>query len=516
MSSDSLLQNEDTFRSIISNVSEYIYSVRMRDEESVRSYHSPQSARVTGYSPEELGSNPYLWYLMIHAEDRARVSAFLAAVRNSGASSSIEHRIVRKDGSVRWVSNTCTASGGDQPGEYRMDGFLVDITAQKERELTLRKLSRAIEQSPSTVVITDKHGTIEYVNPKFTKLTGYTLDEAVGKNPRILKSGTQDAPFYRDLWQTILAGNEWRGEFHNRKKNGELYWESASISPIREGNGEITHFVAVKEDVTARKAAEDALRVSEGKLRERSDAVEKDMKLAQLTQRALIHKQLPESTRFQVEYRYIPLDTVGGDYFTVLPYGDLELGVFIGDVSGHGIAAALFVSLVKFTTDRIFRKHAFSPAEYIKQLNIQLKDYMSSYFLTGIYGLFSFLTDGSARFTFCNGGHPYPVLLRADGSAELFDSRGTIIGAFEQAVYEEKTMVLGKGDRLLLYTDGISETENERKEMLGFEEGLVKLFHESRRETLSATLDTIIEAVNAFRGSARINDDVVLLGFEIL
>jgi PAS domain S-box-containing protein len=123
-------------------------------------------------------------------------------------------------------------------------------------EQQVRKLQQAIEQSPTTVVITDLAGTIEYVNPKFAQLTGYSAAEAVGRNPRLLKSGEQPTEFYRQLWQTIAAGQEWRGEFHNRKKNGELFWELASISPVRNREGVTTHYVAVKEDITERKRIE--------------------------------------------------------------------------------------------------------------------------------------------------------------------------------------------------------------------------------------------------------------------
>jgi PAS domain S-box-containing protein len=125
----------------------------------------------------------------------------------------------------------------------------------------LRKLSRAVEQSPVSVVITDLEGSIEYINPRFTEVTGYTLEEVLGKNPRILKSGEMPPEAYQHLWQTIKAGGVWRGEFYNRKKNGELYWERASISPILDERGSITHFVAVKEDITEWKRTEAELRL---------------------------------------------------------------------------------------------------------------------------------------------------------------------------------------------------------------------------------------------------------------
>ncbi|HEY6871997.1 MAG TPA: PAS domain S-box protein [Geobacteraceae bacterium] len=138
-----------------------------------------------------------------------------------------------------------------------------ELRERKRAEEQLRKLSHAVEQSPVSVVITDPAGNIEYVNPKFTAVTGYSPEEVMGKNPRILKSGERPGTEYETLWQTITAGREWRGEFHNRKKSGELYWEMASISPIRNGDGEITHFIAVKEDITERNKLESQLRHSQ-------------------------------------------------------------------------------------------------------------------------------------------------------------------------------------------------------------------------------------------------------------
>lgn len=129
----------------------------------------------------------------------------------------------------------------------------------RERTADLRKLSRATEHSPASVVITARDGTIEYVNATFSKVTGYTAEEAIGQNPRVLKSGDLPRAFYQELWDTLLAGDVWVGDFINRRKNGEDFWESASISPIKNDEGEITHFVAVKQDITERKQMEKEL-----------------------------------------------------------------------------------------------------------------------------------------------------------------------------------------------------------------------------------------------------------------
>ncbi|MDX9748579.1 MAG: response regulator [Paludibacter sp.] len=124
------------------------------------------------------------------------------------------------------------------------------------------KLSQAVEQSPASVVITTTAGIIEYVNPKFTSVTGYTYNEVLGKNPRILKSGHQSQEFYKELWDTISSGKEWMGEFHNKKKNGELYWELARISPIKNEDGTIINYLATKEDITELMQAEKNYRLS--------------------------------------------------------------------------------------------------------------------------------------------------------------------------------------------------------------------------------------------------------------
>jgi PAS domain S-box-containing protein len=134
-----------------------------------------------------------------------------------------------------------------------LHAIIHDITEKKMSERELRLLKRAVEQSPVTMLITNKQGQIEYVNPTFTKVTGYELNEVKGKNPRFLKSSFHDQQFYENMWSALLSGNDWMGELHNKRKDGNFYWEDAVISPIFNSQKKITHFVSVREDITEKK-----------------------------------------------------------------------------------------------------------------------------------------------------------------------------------------------------------------------------------------------------------------------
>ncbi len=208
---------------------------------------------LTGYKAEEIIGKECLIFAGQPCSERCGL--FSGEVKIPAVS--MECKIKRKDGEIRNISKNIDFLKDDKGNIIGGIESFEDVTERKQAEQELIKLTRAVEQSPSVVVITDMEGNITYVNPKFCQLTGYTKEEALGQNPRILKSGDQPAEFYKDLWDTILRGEEWRGNFCNKKKNGEEYWESASISPIRNEKGEVTHFLAVKEDITARKQAEE-------------------------------------------------------------------------------------------------------------------------------------------------------------------------------------------------------------------------------------------------------------------
>lgn len=218
-------------------------------------YVSNSLKRLFGISPEEVKESAALVLANIHKEDFPKVEASIIESARTMKKWELDFRIKLKNGEFLWVQGTAKPRK-DKEGNYMWSGYLNDITIRKKAEEALLKFSRAIEQNPASVVITDSKGVIEYVNPKFTQITGYSLEECIGEKPNILKSGHQSDDVYEELWSTISKGNTWRGELYNKKKNGELFWEMASISPIINKEGKTTNYLAVKEDITELKNAE--------------------------------------------------------------------------------------------------------------------------------------------------------------------------------------------------------------------------------------------------------------------
>jgi len=220
---------------------------------------------IVGYSEAELQSATHDWTHPDDAEPgRSLWNELVAGARDTFR---VEERVFTKNGVTKFTSRT-VAAVRNNAGEFLYSIHLVrDITARKQQEAMLLKLSRAVEEAADSLFITDRDGVIEYVNPAFENLTGYTASEVIGKTPRILKSGKHDLAFYERLWKTLLDGETFRAVFINRKKNGDLYYEEKAISPIFDKSGNITHFVSTGRDVTHELQMREALRESEERFR---------------------------------------------------------------------------------------------------------------------------------------------------------------------------------------------------------------------------------------------------------
>lgn len=223
-------------------------------------YSNPGTEVLTGYSNRELLEMNY--WDFVHPDYRDEVKQRgLACLKGKEIIEHFEFPIIHKCGEPKWIEYA--GKYYDNRGKTAVIGIAIDITERMKASEKIRKLSLAVENSPAMIVITDILGNMEYVNPKFSSVTGYSLDELYGKNPRIFKSGLTSKEEYENLWKTIKTGNVWKGEFLNKKKNGELFWESNSISCIKNSKGEITHFLGIKEDITEQKLIEEKLIQSE-------------------------------------------------------------------------------------------------------------------------------------------------------------------------------------------------------------------------------------------------------------
>jgi two-component system NtrC family sensor kinase len=224
-------------------------------------YISPSVTRLRGYTVEEVMAQPleerFTPASLAHLRSVVLVEL---ALEQSGRGDpartrTLELELPHKDGSTVWVEMKVTSL---RDPEGRLTGFAGvsrDITARRQAEQQLHLQAAALEAAANAIVITNRDGVVEWVNPAFTALTGYPVDEIVGKTPRVLKSGRHDEAFYRELWQTILSGKVWEGEVVNCRRDGSLYTESETITPVRGTDGRITHFIAIKQDVTAQKDA---------------------------------------------------------------------------------------------------------------------------------------------------------------------------------------------------------------------------------------------------------------------
>lgn len=255
MRTKELRESETKVRSILDNVAEGIITISTK---GIIETINPVAEKIFGYNHDEIaGKNINILIPDVEREEHDKYikDSKLNAPRIINKSRDLFG--LRKDGQL--FPMELNVSSMELEGERKFIGIMHDITERKLSEETLRKAMQGLEQSADAIFITDKSGKIEYVNRKFVDYTGYEFDEVKGKNPRILSSGNTSDDVYKNLWQTILSGGEWRGEIQDKRKDGTLIWASVTISPVRDGKGTITHFVSSHRDITKRKEAEYAL-----------------------------------------------------------------------------------------------------------------------------------------------------------------------------------------------------------------------------------------------------------------
>ena len=375
-------------------------------------------------------------------------------------------------------------------------GFVVfrDITANKAQDDNVQRLTAAVDKSAETIFMTDREGLILYVNEGFENTTGYSRAEALGKTPQILNSGVHDAEHFRELWDTILRGDVYRGTTINRRKDGSTWHGDQSVTPVRDTQGQVTHFVSVARDMTERRL-----------LLEQEAA----MRVAGIIQRRLYPSDTPHYADLDVAGAAFPLDVTCGDYFDVIPLPDGALALAIGDVSGHGIGPALIMVEVRAHL-RSLLGAGFSVVDSMERLNQILCDDLPDDRFVSL--LVARIGRRPNRLTYVNAGHPAGLWMAYRGTtfAEL-DPTGPALGVLAGARYGVgKQIDMEKGDVLALVTDGLTERQSPTGELFDWPR-VVDVVRRNRTRDARGIAEALSDAALTFAAGQPADDDLTLL-----
>jgi PAS domain S-box-containing protein len=365
-----------------------------------------------------------------------------------------------------------------------------DQTDTRRRDKENRQLFEAVEQTADNVLITDRKGHITYVNSAFETTTGHRRAEVLGKKPSILKSGMHPPEFYQQLWATILRGEFYRGTLVNKKKTGETYWCEQTITPMKDSNHEITHFVSVARDITER--------LERQKEKER-------LQVAREIQRRLYPNDLsvPE---IEIAGESHSADETSGDYFDYFAMSDGAVYIILGDACGHGIGAALIMAQIRAFLHAYLDVES-DPGSILTRLNAQLAAVLDPPHYMSLILVRLNLREGSLVYT--NAGHPPAFLLRESGEiGQALDSTGVPLGFLHEQVYETSGKIhLAIGDTLVFLTDGILETLAEYDLNLGMERAL-DIVRRHQQDAPTVILDKLLESVMTLRQGGPSEDDI--------
>lgn len=355
-------------------------------------------------------------------------------------------------------------------------------------------LSNVVEATADSVIVTDREGRIEYVNPAFEATTGYSRTEVLGRNPSLLKSGAHGPAFYAALWSTLRAGQPFRGTFANRRKDGEIVFVEQTITPMRAPGGEMNHAVSVGKDVTQlRRAAE-----REGTLL-----------LARSVQQRLFPSHAPTLAGWDIHGATFVADVTGGDYYDYIPFPADCLGILVADVSGHGVDSALLMAETRAVL-RATAEATFDPGAILSAVNRVLHADTEAHRFATL--LLSSLHTPSHTMSYASAGHVPGYLLDRHGAVKReLSATGVPLGLFPNSVFPTVSgLRLEPGDTLALLTDGVTDCGIPEGEMFGAARAL-----EVIRASIGATSADIVRAlfgaVRDFERGGPQRDDVTVV-----
>ena len=487
---EALTHSEKSYRGIVETAYEGIWKVNADFETSLV---NPRMAELLGYTVPEMLGRPLFDFMF--ESDVEEKKAELER-RRRGVSEQIETRYRKKDGEALWARVTTSPIIGADGGFEGALAMVSDMTEQKRTELERRRsqemislLSRAVEQTADSVVITDRHGTIEYVNPAFEVMTGYGREDVVGKTPSLLKSNLHDKVFYSRLWDQILRGEDFSGTLVDRKKSGELYWAEQTISPIKDGAGVISHFVSVCRDITALR---------------RQQEQEVQLQMARNVQQRFYTGATICAAGFDIASAIYPAEEACGDYLDSFPMPDGRICIGIGDVSGHGLDSALVMALTRAYV-RSFAQVEKDLAKILSRVNHMLiADLEDARFVTM---LLVCLDGTNGCMSYANAGHVSGILMNGSGEIDhVIESSGPPLGLFPDVSFVTSTIPLTSLQLLILMTDGTTEMATQRDVEFGTG-GVLEYVRAHRQDSANELVHGIYRAARSFTGDNPQQDD---------
>jgi PAS domain S-box-containing protein len=398
------------------------------------------------------------------------------------------------------------------------------------RQQWLALKDRALAVAAEGVTIADARAAgkpLVYVNDGFERLTGYASEEVLGHNCRFLQGPDSDPEAVATIRRALRDERGCTVEILNYRKDGTPFWNRLSITPMHDAAGELTHFIGIQSDVTERRLAEEALRRANEELARVNGAMQRDLAEAAEIQRSWLPRSLPEAPGLHFAWSFKPCRELGGDSLNVLRLDRDRVGVYVLDVCGHGVGAALLsASIQRWLSPAPENSCLFTrepgedgacvparPADVIAELNRRFRaEPESGKFFTLLYGV---LDLRELEFRYATAGHPPPLRTGPGGSGECPAALGVPVGVVEGFAYEEARLQLRPGDRLLLFSDGAPETLDADDNPYGTERLLLDL-ERLRGQPAEAALATMMDGLRAWSAAAILDDDVTLLAIDVL
>jgi PAS domain S-box-containing protein len=372
--------------------------------------------------------------------------------------------------------------------------FSVMVKAQNERahsEGLVERLSNAVHQTADAVFITDRSGVIEYVNPAFEHITGFSSDAVIGRTPRILKSGAQGIDYYDRLWRTVLAGNPFHGMPINRKPDGSLYHAEQTITPMTSEAGAISHFVSVMRDMTDRRLFEEQ---------------QIELRLAASIQRKLLPQAPPQLVGWDVAGAVLPAAATCGDYFDLMTIGDDGICLVVADACGHGVGPAL----IAVQTRAHLRSLVDTDLE-LDQIFSRLNRILTSDLDDGLFVTMAVtcIDMSTGSLVWASAGHPTSYVFDSAGEIKNeLPSTGLPLGILADRPYAiGRGVNIAPGDVVLMMTDGFLEAQNTGDVEFG-RDRLFQVMRTSASLPAEEIVQRLHDAVRIFSGGQPQNDDL--------